>query len=496
MNLHILTIISSLLKAAIPCRIDSNLHGLFKKQSNRLMTTDGQGRQSLVYEDVLITSTSISDYGDCYLKYGQSYIFGLKRMGKPVCFRCLTPISLSSNVLQLAHQYEETCYDTERDAKMTCFDSSLVSVTDGVLLFRSGTEEPASCSPIDGRFDVAYRMNDAVLSCEANQGTTADNCDASSVISVHFRNCSFPDFDMSLRCIGSWSDQKSKQNYLIVQNEENGEYRCGITVEESNVKKVYFGNDSTCSSLSVKNAFDTYYFHSEAHAKPFTPCAFPEWMLGEFDTMTVSRNELQYLQYRVGAVPLISHCVQTFQDRVLVYSETKCGEPLGYHCLLFNARSQNLIEFKTTIPSDSSNSSVCLNETQWDTIPWTSSVVKNTTPYSCGVFGSFATKNTSDYCYDVNFDCEDGTRMRISVFNCDDGIPFDSRSYTCLASWKHEDRLIIYATRGGDDNECFVTQYENGEYHFVSTGDQCERDFDFENKKNIDYTRMVLYEKG
>lgn len=33
--------------------------------------------------------------------------------------------------------------------------------------------------------------------------------------------------EMSLRCIGSWRDKKNQQ-YFIVQNEENEEYRCGV----------------------------------------------------------------------------------------------------------------------------------------------------------------------------------------------------------------------------------------------------------------------------
>ncbi|CAI5442740.1 unnamed protein product [Caenorhabditis angaria] len=476
------------------CQIDSNLHGTYKKQSDRLMVAE---KNPIIYEDVVITPTSISNFGDCYLKIGTSYIMGLMRMGKSVCFRCVTPIMMSPNIVQLAHQYEDTCYDTEREARMTCFDSTIVTISDGALLFRSVDEEAASCSPIDGRFNVAYRMNDAALSCENGEGTVSDNCQSSSTISIQFRNCSFPDFDMSLKCLGSWKDKKNQQ-YLIVKNEENEEYRCGLVIEDNNVKKLYFSNDSSCSSLSMKTAFDTYYFHSESHAKPFAPCSFPSWMQGEFDSMTISNHELQYLQHHVGAVPLISHCVQTFDDRVLVYTETKCGDPLGYHCLLFNARSQNLIEFKTSIPTESSNTSVCSNNTQWETVPWSSSVVLNTTPYPCGIFGSFSSPKDLDldYCYDVSFSCEDPTKMNISAYHCNDGLIFDVRSYTCLASWKDNDKLLIYATREKDDKECFVSRYQDGNLYFAPTGDQCERNFDFEENNDKKHKQiMILKEK-
>ncbi|ULU05365.1 hypothetical protein L3Y34_017806 [Caenorhabditis briggsae] len=489
----IVVLLFSIENFCLTCRIESSLHGIYRKQSKDLMPAEGTGRQNIIYEDITLTATSISNYGDCYTKYGPSYIMGLKRMGRPICFRCLTPILLSQNVLHLAHQYEENCYETEKEAKMTCFDSALVTISDGALLFRTSDEQAASCSPIDGRFEVSYRMNDAALSCESGEGTTANNCDSSSKIHIQFKNCSFPDFDMTLRCIGSWRDRKNQQ-YFIVQNEENEEYRCGIVIEETNVRKLYFANDSSCSSLSMKTAFDSYYFHSGAIAKPFAPCAFPVWMQGEFDSMRVSSNELQYLQHHVGAVPLISHCVKTFEDRVMVFSETKCGEPLGYHCLLFNARSQNLIEFKTSIPTDKSNTSICTNNTQWENVPWFSSVVLNTSPYPCGVFGIFSTPKTLDqeYCYDVVFDCNESSKMDILAYHCNDGVIFDSKSYTCLASWKHDDRLLIYTNRGHDEKECFVTHFQDGKLYVAATGDQCERNVDFSKNQEL---IMILEEK-
>ncbi|CAJ0557714.1 unnamed protein product, partial [Mesorhabditis spiculigera] len=51
-----------------------------------------------------IGETSISDFGECYEKLHGSYIFGQKRMGRPLCYRCVTPIIRTRNVIQLAHQ--------------------------------------------------------------------------------------------------------------------------------------------------------------------------------------------------------------------------------------------------------------------------------------------------------------------------------------------------------------------------------------------------------
>ena len=67
-----------------------------------------------------------------------------------------------------------------------------------------------------------------------------------------------------------------------------------------------------------------------------------------------------------------------------------------------------------------------------------------------------------------------------------------AKSYTCLASWKHDDRLLIYANRGTDEKECFVTHFQDGKLYVAATGDQCERNIDFAKNQEL---IMVLEEK-
>ncbi|KIH55726.1 hypothetical protein ANCDUO_14112 [Ancylostoma duodenale] len=112
--------------ALLGCRIDSSLHGVFKRQmhSNRNLIFDSSFKDPIIYDEITVSTTSISDYGDCYEQIGQSYIFGLKRMGRPICYRCITPILRSANILQLAHQQGENCHDTISGAKTACFDAA------------------------------------------------------------------------------------------------------------------------------------------------------------------------------------------------------------------------------------------------------------------------------------------------------------------------------------------------------------------------------------
>uniref|UniRef100_A0A1I7WJ93 Secreted protein n=1 Tax=Heterorhabditis bacteriophora TaxID=37862 RepID=A0A1I7WJ93_HETBA len=85
----------SLLSFAVgmSCRLDSSLHGTFKKQSHSLRNEviDSTFREPILYDEfkhftrnfvpsfqITISVTSISDYGECYERTGDSYVFGLK----------------------------------------------------------------------------------------------------------------------------------------------------------------------------------------------------------------------------------------------------------------------------------------------------------------------------------------------------------------------------------------------------------------------------------
>uniref|UniRef100_A0A0K0D6K2 DUF7044 domain-containing protein n=1 Tax=Angiostrongylus cantonensis TaxID=6313 RepID=A0A0K0D6K2_ANGCA len=66
--------------ALLACRIDNALHGVFKRQlqSNRNLIFDSSFKDPIIYDEITISATSISDFGECYEKAGLSYVFGLK----------------------------------------------------------------------------------------------------------------------------------------------------------------------------------------------------------------------------------------------------------------------------------------------------------------------------------------------------------------------------------------------------------------------------------
>uniref|UniRef100_A0A0N4YYN0 ZP domain-containing protein n=1 Tax=Nippostrongylus brasiliensis TaxID=27835 RepID=A0A0N4YYN0_NIPBR len=72
---------SAISGAVFSCRLDNSIHGIFKRQPksyNRSLVFDSTFANPIVYDEMTISTTTISDYGDCYEEVGGSYIFGLK----------------------------------------------------------------------------------------------------------------------------------------------------------------------------------------------------------------------------------------------------------------------------------------------------------------------------------------------------------------------------------------------------------------------------------
>ncbi|KJH47293.1 hypothetical protein DICVIV_06594 [Dictyocaulus viviparus] len=360
------------------CRIDNALHGVFKRQikSNRNLIFDSTFVDPIIYDEIIISATSISDFGECYEKFGSSYVLGMKQMGRPICYRCVTPILKSGNILQLAYQ--------------------------------QGTDAEAAACHLDGRFSLKYDLMGADLSCGINSRSEVNNCESSTTIAVKFRNCSFPDFvrflEMTLKCIGSFRDSMGER-YIIVMNEESEEYRCGLLMTSTDHTSVFFSKDSSCALLTENTTFEKYELRPIKSEHIRSPCQFPTWIRGEYNLLTVTADWLQYAQIGQDTVAVTSRCVHVNENRILVYSETKCGEPVGYHCLWFSPRSQSLIEFKTTIPQEDVNATTCRE------------------------YATPSNLQTED-CFNVSVDCDDNTKMKITASQCTTNSVYDSGCLT------------------------------------------------------------------
>ncbi|KAK0417562.1 hypothetical protein QR680_013081 [Steinernema hermaphroditum] len=470
------------------CRLDNAMIGVFRRLSD-------SNSSRFLYENVTVGSTSTSRWGDCVQRVDRnSVVFGARRMGNSVCYRCLTLILHTPNVLQVAHQNESICYGEARGAEKSCFDAELVSASTGSFLFRAESLRDDSCG-LDGQFDLVFSSRPSKHSCEVGSGTTMSNCNSPNVWNLSFRNCSFPDFEEDLRCLGTWTDARSQRRLVAFFNPETEDYKCGVFTEKGDSKnvEVSFGDD--CRRIDETSGADVYRFRSKADPRSFAPCRFPEWIQGEYDSLTVSNDQLEYIQLAADSVPVSTYCVAVENQKVLVYSETKCGEPLGFHCLWFRARSQSVLEYKTT-SFDPDDTSLCRDEKQFDANVWSAVLTKSPEPVACGFEGSFTTPQELRHadCYRVVFDCTAKESMKLTSFHCASGSAFDSAGYRCLATWREDDFTFIYAAKTlGETQKCFVTRLSNGRLFFAASSGACPRNFNFTAHAD---TTLVLEPEG
>ncbi|GMT13186.1 hypothetical protein PFISCL1PPCAC_4483, partial [Pristionchus fissidentatus] len=483
-----LTVILLLLPLLVSsCRLDGRLHGSWKKQRQPGAHPAADLRPPIEYDDLVISATSISEVGECYEKTGDSYIFGLKRMARAECYRCFTFILRTPNVIQAAHQIEDLCFATIEEARRTCFDSARIAPNEGEFWFKSEARTVTAC-PLEGKFDVGYTLKSSELRCDLGQGTTVETCERVSQANFKFRNCSFPAFDMSLSCLGSWPGLNDDE-FVVFENLESQEFRCGLLKrQKDSTVSIGFSVDSSCAQLSSlpvgTQAPEVYTFRPVIRNHFFAPCTFPEWLLGEYTTLSISHDLLEYSQSAGDSVPIVSRCVSVNGERMMVYSETKCGDALGFHCLWFRARSPSMIEFRTTLPQDSHNATICEDDSQFSDYPWSSASVRGPQPAACGIQGTFSTPSDLRHadCYNLTVDCSRNSRLQLTAFHCSSGVVFDSRSYDCLAAWRERDQLFTYAQqrgRGAKGNICFISQHHSSRLMIAATGELCPRDYSF-----------------
>ncbi|KAJ1348461.1 hypothetical protein KIN20_003762, partial [Parelaphostrongylus tenuis] len=200
-------------------------------------TTVDDRPRTIGSEEITISATSISDFGECYEKVGSSYVFGLKRMGRPICFRCVTPILKSENILQLAHQQGEICYEAVSEAKSSCFDAARVGLGDGTTVFRADAM-PASCH-IDGRFSLQYDLVGADLTCAMEAGSELQPEPGSPSSLYHHRQKILLD-------LADW-----------IENAEHWWATAAFECRPTNYDiSVYFSKDSSCALLTENSAFE------------------------------------------------------------------------------------------------------------------------------------------------------------------------------------------------------------------------------------------------
>lgn len=147
-----------------------------------------------------------------------------RQVGGTICYRCLTLIKRSSNIIQVIMKggkydnilqitiyfVEQFCYDSIQLARRTCINSERITPGKGIFLFSmnvrfmieqnqlfmlESSNVRAEYCQIEGRARVAYEMRSSGFRCapKATNGAHVSNCQQGSRLNLRLQSCTFPD---------------------------------------------------------------------------------------------------------------------------------------------------------------------------------------------------------------------------------------------------------------------------------------------------------------
>uniref|UniRef100_A0A915HGG9 Uncharacterized protein n=1 Tax=Romanomermis culicivorax TaxID=13658 RepID=A0A915HGG9_ROMCU len=305
------------------CEFDSDLQGTYRIQDDTSkstarrrpkafssLTSSFQQREPVKYKDLFIGPTSIPQWGDCSRKNSSRYVLGSKQGSVGYCYRCFLIVQRTPNILQVINNDESACFPTIAIAQRSCADREKISAHEGTFLWRSENVHYQFC-PVGGRANITYSLNRRTY-CPfpVRLPSTIDNCQLGYRMDVTLNSCFFPipdNFQMSLKCLGSWDAGRSGETFFAVYNSLTDEFRCGLFRDDRRrygYATAALSNDSSCSSMlnSSTSGFETFTLFSDMDfdnvvgTKLSTfkaQCSFPKWLQADdWDTLMIIRDGL------------------------------------------------------------------------------------------------------------------------------------------------------------------------------------------------------------
>ena len=191
-------ILFALLSADAGCYFPLEFQGEFLSQS---MTS-----REIAYTSVSILFDSIPTWGNCHRRHGNHDILSSTSGRNPEtqdCYKCISIVSRSPNVLQLHTNGLEKCHPTEEAAKASCPSRQEIRERKAAEMmlyktrgFYGGSAITRTYCPLNGRFKFTYSINDGTeddLECHEPVSEAGD-CPTGYKFDLHLRGCSFPNF--------------------------------------------------------------------------------------------------------------------------------------------------------------------------------------------------------------------------------------------------------------------------------------------------------------
>ncbi|XP_042145363.1 uncharacterized protein LOC8051363 isoform X3 [Ixodes scapularis] len=443
------------------CYFPVELHGTFLMQTQ---ATSAFGGSVVSYSEITVEVDAIPPWGRCHRRRGHHVILR-DSTGTEDCMRCFHLTLKTPNVIQIHAEGLARCYTNVEAARATCPDERAVSERrfTEIILYRKQSPDQASGGsptvgaasqpaalhemfcPINGRYRFQYRANGEEFRCAEPFSSELSNCPRGNGLTVRFRQCSFPDFDVSFVCLGDWENPRGGDRFLALMDlrqdpESRPRYRCGLYREEPGTGRVYvsLSSDSTCSTQlsSATSGYESLILTPVAERSlpaevESAKCRFPDWSQGPWDRVSVQGGTFVFRDTQ-RFVTLTARCVARQSgsgDLLAVHGVTQCGEEL-YYCLRLRRRSLNVMEFQLgSSPNGHLSDSLCSDEQFADTA-WVTQGRGQASTAGCPITGDYTgvIPGTTGLCARVASDCNNPDVMFYSVSSCDNkshvaGVP-------------------------------------------------------------------------
>nr|XP_040222749.2 uncharacterized protein LOC120949487 [Anopheles coluzzii] len=520
-QLLLLALLTAVSVIVHPC--DASCYFPFEFQGGYITQNTVTPEGAVRYSRVNITENAIPLWGMCHKRRDNNVIL-MTGSEEASCYRCFHLKLVSKNVLRVLaadKDYLSKCHTNEEKALASCLsDDDLLNEAKNteIILYKfhewDGAEVRQEYCPIHGRYRMTYSVDSSdtadAIECDSVE-SEVDNCPSGSALNLRFRNCAFPDREVTFECLGHWRGFGNR-NYLALLSTGNEshlgpKYRCATYTENPKTGEIEisFSRDSTCRAIERQyvrhpnsrytngNGIGSEYHHEVLTLRPmpleFGPviqyCSFPSWLIGRWEHVVVNQNQLIYKDHNTFKTYTMK-CVKNYtnhdSNKYIVYSQTQCGEEM-YQCLKIERRDTNVFEFQISSRQSANYTATICNDFYFNDDRWLTQgrLDSNDIVSPCPIIGEFSGIIPDDegLCAKLSSECESQDIMYYQISACDYANEvYEEREYRCLGQWTHRNIVYTYTQRRDVGTyECFVgTMLSDRQIFIKEAGEHCQRD--------------------
>jgi len=466
-------------------------------------STQWKNAHEITYTSLSLTYNSVPGWGTCHSKHRENIILRDTEMMGGECFRCIRIVQRSINVNQVHARDLNMCFFTEQEAFLDCPQQHEVRDrrVEEIMLYktRGFYGEPAVTQvhcPFSGVWKLSYSSSQSQLTSCRSERSEAGGCPGEYMLDLKFRNCDFPDFDMSFQCLGDWTgeDGLSYLSLLDMKLPQLGEeprprYRCAVYKADSHSKVIHLAlsNDSTCVNQLDNHlaGYETLKLEEKEKKSAALEATgrYPVWAQGVWGKVSIHGSDLTYKSAEelttYHAQTLISPTAGKYLSRI----ETACGE-LGYACIALELRNENILEMKIG-KIDSAVDMILCSQENMEKSPWVT-VAKETVITPCPLSGSFTgvVPDAEGLCTRSSTSCSRPDLMEYQVYSCENITEvYEDRLYQCFGQFEDEGLTYTFTRRLDLPlQECFVGTTVGPAHFIMEAGAHCQRGKDPSNQ--------------